>query len=325
MKISIQFVALAVALISLANLAHAKELKAPARKTERVVIVTIDGMRWQEIFGGMDQKLLNSEKYTHEPEELVKAYQNDDKKIERAKLFPFLWNTIAKDGQIYGNRDEKNFVNIANTAKFSYPGYNELFTGYPDPNIVDNKEVYNPNENVFEFIQKQKGYAKQVAVFATWNKFHYILNDKRNGLLVNTTGDAFKFKGAQFKLLDDLQFLSTQPIGYRPDIFTYGAAREYLKTFKPKVLYIALDETDDMAHYGWYDQYIKSAHSQDAMLADLWNLMQSMKEYKGKTTLIVVCDHGRGGLGQDTWMHHGFTEDKSHKPIPESDQIWMFF
>jgi hypothetical protein len=293
--------------------------------TENLVIVTIDGMRWQEIFGGMDQKLLNDGKYTHGSEELIKAYQEENKQREREKLFPFLWKTMAKKGQIYGNRNQGSFVDVTNTTLLSYAGYNELFTGFPDPKIIDNREMDNPNENIFEFLDKLKGYKGKIAIFATWNKFHGILNIKRNGLLVNTTGDAFNFEGPQFKLLNDLQMLSPKPIGYRPDIFTYGAAREYLKAFKPKVLYVALDETDDMAHYGWYDQYIKSAHASDEMIADLWQTLQSMDQYKDKTTLVVTCDHGRGGLGKSTWMHHGYTEDEAHIRIPESNQIWMAF
>jgi hypothetical protein len=291
----------------------------PAKPDKKLIIVTIDGMRWQEIFFGMDQKLLNDEKYTHEGEELTKSYP------DREKLLPFIWNTVAKKGQIYGNRNLGSEVDVTNTTLLSYAGYNELFTGHPDPKIIDNTEIDNPNENVFEFLDKQEGYQGKVAVFATWHKFHGILNIKRNKFVVNTTGDAFNFEGAEFKLLNDLQNLSTKPIGFRPDIFTYGAAREYLKKYKPKVLYIAFDETDDMAHYGWYDQYIKSAHSTDAMIADLWNTIQSLDEYKDQTTLVITSDHGRGGIGKATWMHHGYTEDKAHVHIPESNQIWMAF
>jgi hypothetical protein len=301
-------------------------LSISAWASEKLVIVTIDGMRWQEIFGGMDQKLLNDAKYTRGTQGLKNKFQDTDKLIEREKLFPFIWKTIAKEGQIYGNRDQGSLVDVANTTLLSYAGYNELFTGFPDPKIVNNNPTDNPNENIFEYLNKKPGHKGKIAIFASWNTFNNILNEKRNGLLVNTTGDAFNFKGTQFKLLNDLQMLSAQPIGYRPDIFTYGAAREYLKAFRPKVLYIALDETDDTAHYGWYDQYIKSAHANDAMLADLWNTLQSMDEYRGKTTLVVTTDHGRGGIGKPTWMHHGYNEDKSNPVhIPESNQIWMAF
>jgi bisphosphoglycerate-independent phosphoglycerate mutase (AlkP superfamily) len=91
----------------------------------------------------------------------------------------------------------------------------------------------------------------------------------------------------------------------RPDIFTYVAAREYLRSYKPRILYIAFDETDDFAHEGMYDQYIKSAYSQDAMIADLWRTVQSISQYRNKTTFIITCDHGRGDKKKSEWQHHG--------------------
>ena len=96
------------------------------------------------------------------------------------------------------------------------------------------------------------------------------------------------------------------------------AAKQYVKEFKPKVLYIAFDETDDFAHGGMYDQYLLSAHAEDAMIKDLWCMVQSMPEYKDKTTLVITCDHSRGDKNKDDWRHHG-------SKIAGSGQIWMAF
>ncbi|MFX8891345.1 hypothetical protein ABTN09_20290, partial [Acinetobacter baumannii] len=89
-------------------------------------------------------------------------------------------------------------------------------------------------------------------------------------------------------VLNDMQFLTAKPIDARPDIITYMAAREYWKIYQPKILYIAFDETDDFAHAGEYDQYLKSANAEDKMIADLWNLIQQNERYKNKTTLIIT-------------------------------------
>jgi bisphosphoglycerate-independent phosphoglycerate mutase (AlkP superfamily) len=99
-------------------------------------------------------------------------------------------------------------------------------------------------------------------------------------------------------------------------VLTYIAAREYLKEYKPKVLYIAFDETDDFAHAGMYDQYIGSAHAEDAMIADLWKTLQSMPQYKDKTTLLITVDHGRGDKVKSNWKHHG-------SKIEDAYQIWL--
>jgi len=113
-----------------------------------------------------------------------------------------------------------------------------------------------------------------------------------------------------------MQFLTAKPSDARPDVFTYFAAREYLKTYTPKVLYIAFDETDHFSYAREYDQYLKSAHAEDAMIANLWSILQSIPQYKGKTTLIVTCDHGRGNKIKEQWTDHG-------QKVEDAGQIWI--
>jgi hypothetical protein len=286
------------------------------QKTENLVIVTLDGMRWQEVFGGADSAILKNKKFTKDSSGTSAAFWNDQATARRNKLFPFLWNTIAKEGQIYGNRWLDNKVNNANPYWFSYPGYNEIFTGYPDTAVNSNDKIWNKNTNVLEFINQQKKYTGKVAAFSTWDVFPYILNNQRSGIYINADVDTLKFKTPSLQLINDMQFLTTRPIGVRPDVFTYFAAREYMKAYQPKVLYIAFDETDDFAHAGEYDQYLKSAFAADAMIADLWNYLQSATQYKNKTTLIVTCDHGRGDKVKDNWQHHGSN-------IEDAGQIWI--
>jgi hypothetical protein len=285
-------------------------------KTENIVIVTLDGMRWQEVFGGADSAILKNKKYTKDSSGTSNDFWLNEAIERRKKLFPFLWNTIVTEGQLYGNRWAGNKVDNANPYWFSYPGYNEIFTGYPDTAVNSNDKIWNKNTNVLEFINEQKNYTGKVAAFSTWDVFPYILNTQRSGLYVNADVDTLKFSSATLQLINDMQFLTTRPIGVRPDVFTYFAAREYMKAYQPKALYIAFDETDDFAHGGEYDQYLKSAHAEDAMIADLWNYIQSSPQYKNKTTLIITCDHGRGDKLKDNWRHHG-------NKIEDAGQIWI--
>ena len=76
---------------------------------------------------------------------------------------------MARQGQLYGNRRYDNKVDNANPYWFSYPGYNEIFTGYADTSINSNDKKYNKNENILEFINKQKDYQGSVAAFTTWD------------------------------------------------------------------------------------------------------------------------------------------------------------
>jgi hypothetical protein len=286
------------------------------RRTENLVIVTMDGMRWQEVFGGIDSALLNNAAYTKDKDGLMTRFWSDDSLERRRKLFPFLWNAIEQKGQLYGNRKLGNYVNVANRYHFSYPGYNEIFTGYPDTAVNSNDKILNKNANVLEFISRQKGYEGKVAVFSSWDVFPYILNRQRNGIFMNCDTDTLRVASRELQLINEMQFLASQPLGLRSDLLTYFAGKEYLKMYGPKVLYIAWDETDDYAHAGLYDQYLKSAHAEDGMMADLWNTLQTMPQYKDKTTLIVTCDHGRGDKIKDQWRTHG-------RQVDDSGGIWL--
>ena len=290
---------------------HAKE-----HKTENIIIVTMDGMRWQEVFGGADSALLNNPIYTHDKHDLEKKFGGNEASERRKKLFPFLWNTIATQGQLYGNRNIGSNVDVANPYKFSYPGYNEIFTGYPDSAVNSNKKIENKNTNVLELINKQKGYEGKVAAFSTWDVSPYFLNKWRSGLYVNADQDQIDFGSPTSTLLNDIQTLSNKSNGERLDIVTYITAREYLKEKKPKVLYISFDETDEYAHQGNYDHYLGAAHAEDGMLADIWKTVQSMPGYKDNTTLLVTCDHGRGDKIKSQWRDHG-------KNIEDAGHIWI--
>jgi hypothetical protein len=285
-------------------------------KTENIIIFTLDGMRWQEVFGGIDTFILNTPEYTHEKDGIKSFLWSDDLGERRKKLFPFLWGTIAQQGQLYGNRALGNLVDVANPYAFSYPGYNEIFTGYPDTAVNSNDKIKNKNENVLEFINKQKEYKGKVAAFSTWDVSPYFLNKWRSGLYVNADKDPIATGSPQSKLINDIHLLSMKPNGERLDIITYIAAREYFKEKKPKVLYISFDETDEYAHQGNYDYYLGAAHAEDGMIGDIWNLVQSLPAYRDKTTLLVTCDHGRGDKIKSQWRDHG-------QKVEDASQIWF--
>lgn len=298
------------------NLLSAVAAFSQSHKTENLIVVTLDGMRWQEVFGGIDSQIVVNKKFTRDSATVAERFGAKTRNQRKEKLFPFLWNTMATQGQLYGDRLNGSEVNNANRYKFSYPGYNEIFTGYPDTGVNSNDKIKNPNTNVLEFIARQPGYKDRIAVFSTWDVFPYILNTWRNGIYVNADVDSLNFKQPSLSLINDMQFLTAKPLDVRLDLLTYFAAREYLKTFHPRILYIAFDETDDFAHAGLYDQYLKSAHAEDAMIGDLWKLIQNDPQYRDKTTLLVTCDHGRGDQIKEQWTDHG-------EKIADAGQIWI--
>jgi hypothetical protein len=228
---------------------------------------------------------------------------------------------MVQNGQLYGNRDVGSKDEVANKYYLSYPGYNELFTGATDPRINSNNAVNNPNTNLLEYINKQKDFENKVAVFASWERFPQILNVKRSGLMVNAGYMNMKIPGMndRMKYLNVLQHQAPHYLGdsTRIDFLTFEFAKEYLKQYQPRVLYLAFDETDEMAHAGYYKFYLDRAHEEDAYIKELWDYLQSNPAYKDKTTLIITCDHGRGDNGIGNWRDHGLFI------APHSEQTWF--
>jgi len=276
-------------------------------KTENVILVTIDGFRWQELFNGADSSFLHNKKLVENTAKYDKRYWDDNLVERRKMLLPFIWGTVKERGQIYGNRKLGSFVNVKNPYWFSYPGYNEILTGFADVRINSNEFGPNPNVGVFEALNKSAEFNGRIATFTSWDAFNDILNEKRSGLSVNAAFENLEGLKSDSKLalLNEMQTKLPDIFdGVRLDAVTFNMGFEYLKDKSPRVLFLAFDETDDFAHGGRYSDYLNSAHYTDDFLKTLWNWVQNNPAYKDKTTLLITCDHGRGE-GFEGWKSHG--------------------
>lgn len=288
-----------------------------AQSSEHVILVTFDGLRWQDVFRGADTSLMKQQK-TLKDKQVKEKYWRADPAERRKALLPFLWTTIASQGQVHGNRDVGSLVNVTNTMWFSYPGYQEILSGFADDaRITSNDKVYNPNVTVLEFIHQQPPFKGKVAAFTSWDVFPFIINDKRSGIFVSG-GEvpAREPLTENERLINRLMVATPNMIPeVRLDAFTFYYGLEYLKKNKPRVVYFSFDETDDFAHSGEYAAYLNSAHKTDQFLAELWDYLQSDPVYRNKTTLIITTDHGRGP-GPDDWKSHGAR-------VKGADEIWI--
>lgn len=270
-----------------------------------VVLVTTDGLRWQEVFTGAEERLLGKPGGVEEPAALRRDFWRPTPEARREALLPFLWTVVARDGQIYGNAVRGSAARVTNGHNFSYPGYNELLTGAPDPRVDSNDKRPNPNVTVLEWLNGRDGYRGRVAAYCSWDVFPFIINRDRSGVVVNAAADPVPAEGRSDlamlnRLLADTTPLST---GVRHDSFTFAAALEHLRSRRPRVLYLGLGDTDEWAHAGRYDRYLEAAHRFDRFLGELWQELQRTEGYRGRTSLVVTTDHGRGN-GSD-WKHHG--------------------
>jgi len=265
------------------------------RKTRNLIFVTCDGLRWQEVFRGTEAGLLEKGKQPR----------------SRETLMPFLWSVIAKQGQIYGNRDLGSDAYVTNGKNFSYPGYNEMLTGFGDPRIDSNDKKDNPNVNALEVLNGKPAYRGKVAAFGAWDAFPYILNAKRSGLPVN----AGYYPVPGLDLLNRLKVETGIWPDEALDAPMFHTAMSRLRTNRPRVLYIGFGDTDEWAHAGRYELYLDSIHRSDQYVKELWETVQSMPQYRGSTTLVLTVDHGRGS-DADSWKSHG-------EKVPDSKHIWL--
>jgi hypothetical protein len=292
---------------------------APAHKTTRIVWVMTDGLRWQEVFQGAELAMMTKENGVPDVDALRKEFWRDAPEARREALFPFLWSAVLHGGQIYGNRNLGSDAFVTNGFNFSYPGYNESLTGAADPRIDSNEKKNNPNVTVLEWLAKKRAYRGKVAAFAAWDAFPFIFNADRAGFSVNAGFDPFHglSRNPRIELMNQLKADSPRDWDEEPfDNLTFYTALEYVKQRKPRVLYLSLGETDEWAHQGKYAEYLRSAHRVDSYLKILWETIQSMREYRGVTTLVFSPDHGRGESAD--WRNHG-------QKIPDSKDIWMAF
>jgi hypothetical protein len=303
-----------------ALLLPAAQAQSPALKTRNVVLIVSDGVRWQEIFTGADPTLMNEKDggIWDTEESLKKEFWRADPKERRKVLFPFLWSTVAVQGQIFGNQALGSIARVTNPYAFSYPGYNEMLTGHPDKRIDSNEFGPNPNISVYEWLNGLPELHGQVSVFATWDTFKDIFNVNRSHLPLRVGWDLPYpgTKNARDELLNELYRTTTRlEDGDVYDAFLQVPLIDSFANHKPRVLFVGYGETDNWAHAGRYDLVLHAAHGFDHFVEQLWNTLQKIPAYAGTTTFIITTDHGRGS-GLVDWKEHGVDQKGS-------DNIWI--
>jgi len=258
----------ALAAIALCIAAPASAQEAP----RNVVLVTIDGYRWEELFRGADPSLVADPRY--------RARYVDAPDRAQA-LTPFLLS-FAQHGVLIGNRDQGSCARVANDFWFSYPGYAEILAGRPNPAIRANQAVPNPDITVLERLIRRPEFAGQVRVYAAWDAAPAIVNTERSHIPV-------------FNPPDPSAPEDPQVIARAREVFGH----------LPRVTWIAFGDTDSRAHEGKYEAYLAAASDADNFLRALWEAIEADPRTAGHTTMIVTADHGRGASAGGRWSGHG--------------------
>jgi hypothetical protein len=234
---------------------------------------------------------------------------------------PFFWRELmTRHGSIAGNAARGSSVTLGNGHRFSYPGYAEILLGEAhDAVIKSNDRVQSPYETLLEALRVHMRLpASGVAAFGSWEVFNEIVERVPGTLTVNAGYEAFDHPDPAVRALSRMQFETPTPWNsVRHDAYTFGLALGHLESARPRVLYLALGETDDWAHDGRYDRVLETYARTDRYLQQLWTWLQAQDDYRGRTHLLITTDHGRGRAADD-WRSHG-------AKIEGARHVWMAF
>ena len=279
---------------------------AKGNKDSRLIIITIDGLRWQEVFMGAEESILSDSKQVRDTKLSRQTYWCSTPEERRETLMPFTWNTIAKKGLLIGNRNVNSIMQLANKTNISYPGYSEMMTGMVDETIKGNDPVNNPHRNILEAANEDPRYKGKVMMYGSWKSTRFAIHNELAGIPASVSYEPViaKKKTSELKLVERMmegmpRYWSSEHF----DAFTFAYALETLKNDHPKVMWISFGDCDEWAHARKYDFYLDAARGTDAFIRDIYEACEADKFYRGKTTYIITCDHGRG-FGNE-WSSHG--------------------
>jgi hypothetical protein len=277
-------------------------------RTKSIILITADGLRWQELFGGLDDSLVG--KATHLRDRFGKGTPEE----RRAVLMPFFWTKLAQRSVVLGNVQKGSSVQVSNAFRVSYPGYSEILTGRAQDDVIKgNNKIQNPTETILEFLKRKWNLPKnKVALFGSWDVFGFIGESKPGSVYINSGYQDEPSMPALSRIQNEAM---TPWDSVRHDYVTFEMALEYMRREKPRVMYIALGETDDWAHDKRYDRVISSIQYFDDALRRIFEFVDKTPEYRGSTTIVITTDHGRGSTPED-WNSHG-------SKVAGAEQIWL--
>lgn len=276
-----------------------------AASTENVILIAIDGVRWHEVFKGADPGLIDDKAgLVRDKAHTRELFWRPTPAERRVALMPFLWTQVASQGQVFGDRGQRSLANLENSGCASVESYCELLRGFDDPTRYQ-ASPDNP-VNVLEWLNRKQAFRGRVAVHVVWAPLLQIAEVQRGDLrgyggwqrLAEPLSEADRAINAAMDGLPRIW-----PEANYDFVIMHAAMRE-LRHNKPRVMFIALNEADEWAHLKRYDLYLQAIHKSDRFIRQLWEAAQSMPEYAGKTTFMIVTDHGRGDSDTE-WTSHG--------------------
>ncbi len=264
----------------------------------RVVLVTVDGVRWEDVFAGVAANSLA------EP-------------TGGEMMMPHLHRLVRDRGIALGGPGCEHDVRASGPSFVSLPGYLEIFTGKPTtcthngcpgvdvPTVIDEARAIASSES-------------DVAVFASWGRYALAVARDRKAIVVSagaSTNSLGPKDDAKLRAYAEAGARSAGYPGhgdYRPDVHTAQIALRYLETKRPHLLVVGLGDADEYAHRGDHAGYRRALRRTDEFIADLDRTLERMGEDGRETAVLVTTDHGRA----HSFRGHGAS-------FPESQRVFV--
>lgn len=228
-----------------------------------LVLVTIDGVRWQDVFAEGD--------------------------VVARGAWPETDAWLRDEGAAVG-APGRGEIRASGPHFVSLPGYAEILTGRAGQ-CADNDCKRVEHATLLEEVRDAGGKA---ALVSSWDRLGRIATraSKHNDVIVSAGrhGDpgVSPFPGEG---------------DFRPDRHTAEVGLELLERERPDLLFLGLGEPDEYAHHGDRAGYARSLRYADAVLGRLRRALSRMGPRGADTTVLVVADHGRSAGFNDHGGH----------------------
>ena len=282
------------------------ERVADERAESAVVLVVLDGVRWQDVFGGADRSLVRQRGVSP-----VWATPRG--------LMPNLQRMIDSQGMAIGAPGHGGEMVTGGSQRISLPSYREIFTGRADPSCQSNDCAQPLGRTVADDVYAACG-PRDVAVISSWPNIARAASADSSRFVLTTgrklvgLGDLLRSDPVIASLLDKGAHASAFPGegDYRPDALTERVALRYLAIARPRFLFVGLGDCDEYGHRNDYRGYLTALHGADEFLGELAVTLDAMGARGRHTTVLVTADHGRAYDFRDHGVGH-----------PESGRVWL--
>jgi hypothetical protein len=264
-----------------------------------VVLVTIDGVRWQEIFTGADPDLADAAELPRGEARAARA------------LTPNLHHLFFDQGTVLGDPRLGEHLSASGPNFVSLPGYVEIMTGAPSGCAGNDCEPTLPWA-ITGAVARSSAPEQAAAVFASWERVARAVPDG-HGIIVHA-GRAASDAAPPYPGNGD----------YLPDAYTAAMAIDHLVRRRPRFLWVALGDTDEWAHRHDYRGYVEALRFADGVVGEIAAHLAEMDDYGARTAIFVTTDHGRdpgfanhgGPASAGVWLMAGGGPVKKHGPVP---------